>query len=418
MTDAERLLALNRTLESARRCEFYRDRLPGKPLQSLEELRSLPLTTKDHLRAASPWGLLCLPMDQVAQYHETFGTTGTPVSSWFSQQDLEANSREIARPGGLNPGSGDVILIRFPYAISSAAHLFHEAFRQAGACVIPASSRSTVSPFTRVITMLARLRVTILAGLPLQALLLAETAGLMGMDPAKDFPKLRAICTAGEPLSPARRRLLSELWGVPVFNYYGLTEFGNVAVDCAEGRLHAAWDSFIVEVLQNDLVTPAEPGELGHLVITSLHRQASPVVRYVTGDRGRLLPGCPCGREHALEVRSRAQDLVTAAGRTFDQWDLEEMVSQLPFRKFWVAAPTDRGLHFVVEQEPGLGPVHPATVSALAARYGCEFAVDVVPTGTLYDRQELLAVAEVGKPKYLYTEAELRHGAHQRTVKL
>lgn len=419
MTDAERLAALNRSLASARRSEFYRARLPGEPLKSLAELGHLPLTTKDDLRAASPFGLLCLPLDQVAQYHETFGTTGTPVSSWYTRRDLEANGEEIARAGGLNPAAGDVVLIRFPYAISSAAHVFQEAFRQRGACVIPASSRSTVSPFTRIITLMSKLRVTILAGLPLQALLLAETATLMGLEPKRDFPALRAICTAGEPLSPARRRLISELWGVPVFNFYGLTELGNIAADCEHGHLHVAGDSFIVEILRDDLATLVEPGELGHLVVTSLRREASPAIRYLTGDRGRWLPGeCPCGRGIVLELRGRGQDVVTVGTHQFDQWDLEEVVAALPFRKFWVAAPTERGLHLVVEQEPGRGPVSPAIVSALAERYGCEFAVDVVPPGTLYDHQELLAVAEVGKPRYLYTDAELRHGVHKRSAKL
>lgn len=419
MTPEETLQALNRTIEIGRRCDLYRDRLPGHPLRSLEELRDIPLTTKEDLREASPFGLLCLPVRDLYQYHETFGTTGTPVSSWYTRQDLEDNAREIACQSGVNFTGEDVVLIRFPYAISSAAHVFHEAVHLTGACVVPASSRSTVSPFPRILDLMRKLHVTVLAGLPLQALLLAETAELLGVAPQKDFPSLRAICTAGESLSPARRALLASIWGVPLFNFYGLTELGNVAADCECGRLHVARDHFIVELLADDAKTSAEPGEIGHLVVTSLRRQAAPTIRYFTGDRARWVPEeCPCGRGMSLEVRGRDQDVIKTAARSFDLWDLEEIVSHLPSRRFWVVAPTGQGLHFVVEQEAGKNPVPPGLVGLLADKYQVELAIDIVPKGTLYDRGELLQVSEVGKPKYIYTEDELRRSEHVKTARL
>ncbi|MDI6870496.1 MAG: AMP-binding protein [Bacillota bacterium] len=420
MTPEEKLLALNRTIEIARRCDLYRDRLPSRPLKSLDELRELPLTTKEDLRAASPWGLLCVPVSDLYQYHETFGTTGTPVSSWYTKQDLEDNAREMIVSSGVRLTEEDIVLIRFPYAISSAAHVFHEAVRMKGACAIPASSRSTVSPFPRIIDLLRKLNVTVLAGLPLQALLLAETAELLGLNPRRDFPSLRAICTAGESLSPAKRALLEGIWGVPLFNFYGMTEAGNVAADCEYGRLHVAGNGFfIVELLADDLQSSVEPGQTGRLVVTALRRQAAPTIRYLTGDRARWIPGeCPCGRGMALEVRGRDQDVVRVGDRSFDLWDLEEIISHLPSRRFWVVAPTSRGLHFVVEQESGADPVFPGLVGTLADQYRVELAVDVVPKGTLYDRQELLAVGEVGKPRYIYAEEELRRSAHLKTTKL
>lgn len=420
MTPEEKLETLNRTIATARRCEFYRDRLPSRPLKSLDELREIPLTTKADLRTASPWGLLCVPVRELYQYHETFGTTGTPVSSWYTKQDLEDNAREMIVNSGAGLMEEDIVLIRFPYAISSAAHVFHEAVRLKGACVIPASSRSTVSPFPRIIDLLRKLKVTVLAGLPLQALLLAETAGLLGLDPRRDFSSLRALCTAGESLSPARRVLLEGIWGVPLFNFYGLTEVGNVAADCEFGRLHLVGTGFfIVELLADDLKSSVPPGQVGRLVVTALRRQAAPTIRYLTGDRARWVPEeCPCGQGMSLEVRGRDQDVVAVGERSFDLWDLEEIVSHLPSWRFWVVAPTSRGLHFVVEQETGKGPVTPGLVGTLAEKYQVELAFDVVPNGTLYDRQELLAVAEVGKPRYIYSAEELRRSAQVKTVKL
>jgi phenylacetate-CoA ligase len=420
MTPEEKLQALNRTIEAACRCDLYRDRLPQRPLKSLDELRELPFTTKEDLRAASPWGLLSVPVRNLHQYHESFGTTGRPVSSWYTKQDLEDNAREMVVNSGIRLVEEDIVLIRFPYAISSAAHVFHEAVQLKGACAIPASSRSTVSPFPRIIDLLRKLNVTVLAGLPLQALLLGETAELLGFSPRRDFPALRAICTAGESLSPARRALLQDLWGVPLFNFYGLTEVGNVAADCEFGRLHVAGNGFfIVEILTDDLQAEAEPSEPGRLVVTTLRRQASPAIRYLTGDRARWLPGeCPCGQGASLEVRGRDQDVLAVGGKSFDLWALEEIVSQLPSSRFWVVAPTNRGLHFIVEQQSGAGPVAPGLVSALAGRYQVELVVEVVPKGTLYDRQELLAVAEVGKPRYIYTEEELRRSEYLKTAQL
>lgn len=417
MTVAEKLTALNRTLQQCRKSRFYRDRLPARPLPSLEALQDLPLTTKADLRAASPFGLLCVPKTELCQYHESFGTTGTPVSSWFTRQDLEDNAWEVA-VNGVGFAPGDIVLIRFPYAISAAAHVFHEAAKLKGACVIPASSRSTVSPFPRVITMMRRLEVTVLAGLPLQALLLAETAELGGRDPRADFPSLRAICTAGESLSPSRRNLLEELWGVPIFNYYGLTELGNVAADCRFGRLHPAEDFFLIELLRADFRTPAKPGEFGYLVITTLRRAASPVVRYLTGDRARWVPeACTCGKQGYLEVRGRDEDLLRVGDRVLDLWDLEQILSHLPCRRFWVAAPLPGGVQFVVEQEKPLDWIAPDLKKSLERKYRLSLSFQVVPKGTLYDRRELLSVGRVGKPKYVYTEEELRQGAHLKSAK-
>lgn len=417
MTPQERLEALNRALRRARKAEFYRDRLPRRGLRSLDELSQIPLTTKADLRAVSPFGLLCVPWRKLYQYHETFGTTGTPVSSWYTKHDFRDNAQEIAL-GGVNLGPEDLLLVRFPYAISAAAHVFHEAGRLAGACVIPASSRSTVSPFPRILDLLRKLKVTVMAGLPLQALLLAETAELMGLDARTDFPDLRAICTAGEGLGPARRALLENLWGVPFFNYYGLTETGNVAADCAHRRLHVAEDYFIVELLAPDLKTPVAPGQIGYLVVTALRRRATPAIRYLTGDRARwVTEECPCGRGWSLEVRGRDEDTLVAGGRDFDVWDLEEILSHLPCRRFWAVASTGEGLRFVVEEERPGDAVSGELLRQLEAECGLPLRFDIVPRGTLYDRRQLLDVGCVGKPRYIYSENELDRGAHLRSDK-
>lgn len=418
MDQQDKVEALNQVLANARVSPFYRGRIPDRPLRSLEELGQIPLTTKQDLRSQSPFDLMCVPRSEIYQYHETFGTTGIPVPIWFTRDDLRNNAREITRCGvGLN--EDDIVLVRFPYAISAVAHMFHAAAQLKGACVIPASARSTVSPFPRVVNMLRQLEVTVLACLPLQVVLLAETAGLLGLDPGRDFPHLRAICTGGEPLSPARRSLLESIWRVPVFDIYGMAEIGTAVVDCEFRTPHPLEDYFIFELLGEDLRTPVKNGEPGHLVITTLKKRATPFVRYLTGDLARVVEKeCPCGKDLSLEVHGRREDTITAGSRSFDRWDLEEIVSHLPYRRFWVVGQMPGGLHFVVEEEGDGGAIGPEPVTGLEERYRMKIRVEVVPQGTLYDRSDLLSVGVVGKPQYLYSEAEMKQKKYLKSCKM
>ncbi|MHB8917185.1 MAG: phenylacetate--CoA ligase family protein [Desulfocucumaceae bacterium] len=407
MKPDEKLKELNRVLDHCKTSPFYRERLPERPLGSLEEIKNIPITTKEDLRRISPYGLICVPGRELHQYHETFGTTGTPVSTWFTREDLRYNAREIAMCG-VNFKEDDTVMVRFPYAISAVAHMIHTAAQQKHACVIPVGARSTVSPFPRVVNLMQKLDVTILACLPLQAVLIAETAEMLGIKPDRDFPALRAICTAGEPLSAGRRKLLEDIWGVPLFDIYGMAEIGTAVVDCEFGRSHPLEDFFVFELLDENLKNDVKPGELGHLVITTLKKKAAPIVRYLTGDRASLVgKECACGAEISLEIRGRREDTISAGSRVLDLWDLDEIVSNLPCRRFWVAGPAEKGLHLVVEEEKTGDTVRPELVKRLENRYGIKLLVEVVPRGTLYDRSELMAVGVVGKPQYIYSALEM-----------
>lgn len=414
----DQLELLNRVLENCKVSPFYRERVPDHPLRSLEELNKIPLTTKEDLRRRSPFDLICVPRADLYQYHETFGTTGVPVATWFTREDLRDNAREITRCG-VNLNEDDIVLVRFPYAISAVAHMFHAAAQMKHACVIPASARSTVSPFPRVVNMLRQLEVTVLACLPLQVVLIAETAELLGLQPARDFPHLRAICTAGEPLSPGRRKMLEALWGVPVFDFYGMAEIGTAVVDCEFQTPHPLEDYFIFELLEDDLRTPVKPGELGHLVITTLKKRATPFIRYLTGDRARVVEKeCPCGRELSLEVHGRREDTFAVGSQVLDLWDLDEIVYNLPCRRFWVVGHEPEGLKFVVEEEKSGGGVDPEIIGALESRYRMKINVEIVPKGTLYDRSELLEVGVVGKPQYLYSAQEMQQKKYLKSCKV
>lgn len=429
---------LNDLLDWAKRSAFYSKRLPDAPLTSLDDLRQIPITTKEDVRTQSPFGLVCVPPRKRHDYYESFGTTGKPVSVWLTRADFKATAQQVAHLG-VDLGPEDVVLVRFPYAISQIAHVFHEAAHLRRACVIPASSRSPISPFTRIIQMMRELQVTVLACLPLQALLLAETAQLMELDPARDFPHLRAVCTAGEPLPEPRRALLESLWDVPIYDVYGMTEIGTAAVDGPCGKMHPLQDDFIFEVLDDDLKKTVEPGEVGRLVITALRRKGTPMIRYLTGDRARLVyEACSCGATTRLELRGRSSDTVRIGDKLLDLADLEEIAAVVPGRRLWAAGPAKdgAGVRMVVETveagravdragavekaEPdhsgpsqGMSAVG-AAVERLEQRFGVKIRIEPVPVGTLYDRSELLAISEVGKPRYVYSLEEMKTGAYLR----
>lgn len=412
MNPGEKLDKLNQLLAHCKNAPFYRNRLPARPLSSLEQLRSIPLTTKEDLRRESPFGLIAVPPAELFQYHESFGTTGTPVSVWLTQEDQRDHARELA-DWGVAFQPHDVVMIRFPYAISSAAHVVQTAATANHSCIIPAGSRSTVSPFPKVIQWLRDLKVTLLTCMPLQALLIAEAAAMLGLDPRRDFPALRAIGTAGETLSPSRRRMLQDIWGRPVYDHFGMTEIGAAVIDCVYGEPHPATAYFIFELLGDDLQTEAAPGELGNLVITTLCRRGTPLVRYLTGDRARLLTkDCPCGKRQIMEIHGRREFTIAVGNRVWDIWDLEAIIAHLPCRRFWVAGPVDGGLSFVVEQEKETDLISPQLVADLENRYRIPLRFKVVPKGTLYDRSQLLRDEAVGQPQYIYPASQIAAKAH------
>ncbi|NMB24060.1 MAG: phenylacetate--CoA ligase family protein [Firmicutes bacterium] len=413
------LIAVNEMLARCLASSFYSTRIPSSSLRSLTELKKLPLTKKDDLRQHSPYGFLAVPQNQVAVYHESFGTTGKPVSIWLTEQDLLDTASEI-EACGVNLTPDDRVLIRYPYAISQVAHTFHLAARRQGACVIPVSSRSAISPFPRVVNMLRYLEVTVLAALPLQAILLAATAELMGLSPGRDFPHLRAICTAGEPLTPGRRKFIEQLWHVPIFDNYGMTELGAVALDCAHGRLHPRLDDFVVELLDPDGETSVQLGDIGYLVVSTLRRRATPLLRYWTGDRVRLLrESCPCGAQYRLEVRGRQEDCLEAAGQIFDLWDLEAMIDGILGKGLWAVGLLENGgLHFVAENWSLEHKDPQATVLDLEEQYQVPIKIDMVPKGVFYEPKALLTTGNIGKPRYVYTTKELITRAYENSLSL
>ncbi|WP_306204493.1 phenylacetate--CoA ligase family protein [Actinoplanes sp. RD1] len=321
--------ALPRVLAAAGRSPFYRARGDGVPANRAE-LNACPLTTKADLRAAYPFGMLAVDRRELATYHESSGSSGTPTASYYTAEDwLDLTERYARKHVGI--GADDTLLVRTPYALMITGHLAHAAARAAGATVVPADNRSLATPYAKVVRLVHDLRVSLTWSLPTDALLWAAAAGHAGYRPDRDFAGLRALFVGGETLSTARRTRIEEIWQAPVVEEYGATETGSLAGECPHGRLHLWADRAIFEVHdpRTGRVTPMGRGQL---VVTPLYRDAMPLLRYAIADEVDVSDGdaCPCG--WALPV-VRVLGRGASSGRDepgFGQIDVEERVFRLP----------------------------------------------------------------------------------------
>jgi phenylacetate-CoA ligase len=385
--------------------KLYREKLSNYNLHAFDLTRvgELPMTTKDDLREAGEFGHLAVPGREVARYFESTGTSGEPSSAWFTQEDLAAGGLQLASCGA-DLNADDLILVRFPYALALPAFLMEQAANRTGAGIVPASGRTVVTPYPRVLDLLARLRVTVMAGLPREMELLAECARLLGRSPAEDYPALRAIIVAGELLGERRKRHIEALWGVPVYNLYGSTETSNMAAACRHGSLHVADRDYWIETLREDGATPARDGERGFAAITTLSHQGSPLLRYWNGDVISLhRSDCPCGRPgNIIRHYGRGRERLTFGNIVLDAWDVQQAVYGLePVPVAWKVIEQANGLHVMLDAYGSDGKTAERFRQALTDRLGVAVTVDLMEHRRLLDRAALIDNTPSTKPVYI-----------------
>jgi phenylacetate-CoA ligase len=325
--EAETLERLNWSLARARaRVPFYGERLPAAPLTSLERVAELPFTTKDDFRDGYPFGLFAEPADRVVRVHLSSGTTGRSVVTGYTRADLDAWAEcmtRVLRAGGLT--ERDVLQNAYGYGLFTGGLGFHLGAERLGCLVVPTASGVT----QRQVTLLRDLGATALACTPSYALVLAEAVEAAG---ARDELRLRVGFHGAEPWTEGMRREIERGLGIEAFDLYGLTELGGpgVAVECdRHDGLHVLEDHFLAEVVDPESGAPLQPGEPGELVLTSLRREASPVVRYRTRDRTAIVDDpCPCGSpfRRMRRVHARTDDMLVVRGENVYPSQLEEIL--------------------------------------------------------------------------------------------
>lgn len=299
---------------------FYRKKF--KELQvnpdgfrSLDELRSLPFTTKQDLRDNYPYGLFAVPLREVVRVHASSGTTGQATVVGYTINDIKNWSNMVARiltAAGVT--SEDFVQIAFGYGLFTGGFGLHYGAERLGASVIPISSGNT----KRQIQIMQDFRTTTLVCTPSYALLLADTMEEMGINLASLCLKYGLF--GGEPWSEAMRQEIQNKLGIIATDNYGLSEImgPGVAGECHERKgLHINEDHFLFEVINPDTLEPVGPGEIGELVITTLTKEAFPMIRYRTRDLSRIIEEpCPCGRtlRRMERIMGRTDDMLIIKG--------------------------------------------------------------------------------------------------------
>ncbi|MBN2225502.1 MAG: phenylacetate--CoA ligase [Deltaproteobacteria bacterium] len=312
---------LKATVGRALRAPFYRKLLGDSGLSEASVTRptdidKFPFIDKDDLRKHEPADFLSVPMKQVVRMHSSSGTTGRPVVVFHTKYDIDQWTDLLARCLFMTGfRDTDVFQNMMGYGLFTGGLGFHYGAERVGALVIPAGAGNS----KRQIMLMKQYSTTAVHIIPSYALHLASIFAEEGVDPRRDTKLARAYVGA-EPHSEESRKKIEEFYGVDAFNSYGLSEMcgPGVAFECPEKNgMHIWEDRYLVEVIDPKTLTAVEPGVEGELVLTTLDRQAMPIIRYRTRDRVRLLADpCPCGRTHRRisRITGRTDDMLIIKG--------------------------------------------------------------------------------------------------------
>lgn len=299
-------------------------------LNSLEELSKMPFTVKEDLRNHYPYGLFAVDMKDIVRIHASSGTTGKPIVAGYTKRDLDVWADLIARivtQAGVT--REDIAQIAFSYGLFTGGFGLHYGLEKAGVTVIPASSGNT----ERQIMLMKDFKTTVLVCTPSYALYMAEVAQEMGVN--TDELYLRLGLFGGEPCSESMRQEIEKRWNIKATVNYGLTEIigPGVAGECSEGNgMHISEDHFIAEVIDPNTGEVLPPGSEGELVLTTLSKEALPLIRYRTRDIVVLADEpCPCGRTTAriMSIKGRTDDMMIIRGVNVFPSQIESVLSEI-----------------------------------------------------------------------------------------
>ena len=326
---------LQQTLDRCMRIPFYKQRfaacgLRPEDIRTLDDVRKLPFTTKQDLRDNYPFGLSAVPLEEVVRLHSSSGTTGTPTVILHTQHDLDEWANAVARclyMVGLR--KGDIFQNSSGYGMFTGGLGFQYGAERLGMLTVPAAAGNT----KRQIKFITDFGTTALHAIPSYAGRLYEVMEEMGIDPRRDT-RLRTLIIGAEPHSDEQRRRIEQMLGVKAYNSFGMSEMcgPGVAFECPEQNgLHIWEDYYIVEIVDPQTLEPVPDGEVGELVLTTINREAMPLLRYRTRDLTRILPGeCPCGRHHKRldRMKGRSDDMMILKGVNIFPIQIENILMQ------------------------------------------------------------------------------------------
>ena len=393
---AAQLKGLRFSVEQAWKSEFSRGLLKKGGLsgpadiRSLDDLAKLPFLTKDDFRDAYPLKMLTVPRDTIREFHQSSGSTGTPVVMAYNEHDLDQWAECMARcfvMAGLEPG--DAFQIMPTFGLFNGGFGCYHGCRKANLFCVPASSGNTerqiklmrdfgVKGFCSVVSYVPR----IIEKLD------AEPSG------DRDIPSLEVGIFGSETFSDEMRRRIESRLHIECFDIYGMTETGGIGTtgqDCRAHRgIHVWEDQYITEIIDPATGKVLPDGEYGEIVFTSLTREAMPIIRYRTHDITRILSRekCECGRTSLRidRITGRTDDMLIVKGVNFYPRQVEQALMEIPGVKdeFQIILEEHNGMTDVtvnVEAEPGV--TGHTVAKHLRERLGFLPKGDVFPVGAL-----------------------------------
>ena len=328
---------LKQTIEQAVKSPFYKELyaelgITPDTIQSLDDIKKLPFTTKQNMRDNYPFGFLACDQKEVIRLHSSSGTTGNPTVICHTKHDIDTWANRVARSFymvGLR--NSDVIQNSSGYGMFTGGLGMQAGIERLGAMSSPAAAGNSL----RQIKFIMDFGTTAIHAIPSYALRLADVFEEVGIDP-KTQTHLTTFLIGAEPHTEETRRKIEERFGVKAYNSFGMTEMSGpgVAFECQEQNgMHIWEDSYLVEIVDPDTLEPVPDGEIGELVLTTLDREAMPLIRYRTRDLTRfLVEECPCGRTHRRldRMKGRSDDMFIVKGVNIFPMQIEKILMQFP----------------------------------------------------------------------------------------
>ncbi len=341
---------INKTIRSARETPLYANKGLFE-IKSVDELSKLPFTTKDDLRASYPYGGLAVLKSEIIEVHTTSGTTGKPTLSFFNKKDLENSSRAISeawRTFGVNESTRAMFIMS--YGLYSGAALNTYAIQSLGGFVLPAG----INPVKMQVEFMEDFGIDTLIATPGFLLYMYEWMEDNNFD--RDRLRLVRAIAAGEVYSNRIRSEIEKKLRIKVYDHYGLCEVNTgIAYECSDRKgLHVIDDYVYPEIVDPETGKVLPDGEYGELVLTSLTKEASPIIRYRTKDITRIISGeCPCGRKRIRidRIKSRVGETLFIKGIKIDPYELRDFIKEQVGPKMYGGdiqiVVKDNDIHFV-----------------------------------------------------------------------
>jgi phenylacetate-CoA ligase len=361
-------------------------------IKTLGDLARLPFTSKEDLRQNYPFGMFAVPMSDVVRVHASSGTTGKPTVVGYTRGDIDLWSALMARSiraGGGRPG--DKMHVAYPYGLFTGGLGFHYGAEYLGCTVVPVSGGFT----ERQVQLITDFKPDIIGVTPSYLLAIADEFDRQGLDARQSSLRI-ALCGA-EPWTEAMRAEIEQRFDLDALNVYGLSEVigPGVAQEYAPDKdgLTIWEDHFFPEIIDPDTCELLPDGEEGELVLTSLTKEAMPVIRYRTRDLTRLLPGHGRAMRRMERVKGRTDDMLIIRGVSVFPSQIEAVLAEekeLAPHYILVVTRPDRldELEVIVETRTGLAPdaakvVADRAVHLIKARVGVTTTVRAVAQGTI-----------------------------------